>query len=120
MQSQPEFCLILVATGLALSVAEPVERIQNRVVADGFSLVIGTGEHEFPVARKQLERPQDFDSLSGQWNYMRRVHLHTLCRNSPTCLVQIELCPRRFYFLARAHKRVRHEFQSKARDCVPL
>jgi len=47
-------------SGHAVSIAKPVECVENRVVAHRFVFIIGSGERESAIARKQLERPQYF------------------------------------------------------------
>ncbi len=107
-------------SGHALSIAKSVERVQDRVVAHGLLLVHGSREYQSSIACGQFERPQYFHGVTGQGNNMRRVHLHALGWNGPTCFIQIKLCPRRFDFLAGSHKRICHQLHGKTRDCVPV
>src|ERR1700677_4495003 len=70
-----------------VAIANPVESIEDRVVADGLFLVASASEHKVTIACDLLERTQDFHGLTGQRNDMRSLHLHALCRNGPTSLI---------------------------------
>jgi hypothetical protein len=72
-----------------VSIAKPGERVQDRVIAHRLLLVLGSGEHKSAIACEQFERPQYFLCLAGQGNDMRRLHLHALGGNSPTCVARI-------------------------------
>src|ERR1035441_6183306 len=74
-----------------ITIAKPVEGVENCVVADGLFLVASASEHKVAVACDLLERTQDFHGLAGQWNDMRSLHLHALRWNRPARLIQIEL-----------------------------
>ena len=106
--------------GLAILVAERLQRQIHGVLAHGPAGVVSAGEHQRVLAGDLVELAQDGHGLAGEGNDVRAARLHPLLGDGPGRSIKVELGPGRGAQLAWANGRQGQQLDGASGQDVDL